>query len=103
MAVIKGKVLLISEDNTRLEYLVRVKQIIKQGNKELKERQKIWFRKEGACRSPDLKEKHEYLFMGKDQGGYELDKNAFVKYWPRRPENNKDKVILEDFAKRFSC
>lgn len=103
MTVIKAKVLLITEQNSMLEYLVEVVKIIKQGNKELKVKQVISLWKRGACQSPDLTENQEYLFMGRDEEGrYELDKKSFVKLWPSIA-NNKDKVILEDFAAQFSC
>lgn len=101
--VIRGQVLLIDEENTVLSYVVEVKQIIKQGTKNLKIKQRIEFTKRGACQSPDLKEFEEYLFMGLDKTGkYELDKNSFVKLWPTKP-NNKDKVILDQFADQFAC
>lgn len=102
--VIKVKVLLIDEQNTMLAYVVEVVQIIQQGNKELKVGDKIDLWKRGACQSPDLKENQDYLIMGLDNGDrYELDKTSFVKLWPRGPDNDKDKVILEDFAAQFAC
>ena len=102
--VIKGKVLLIDEQNTMLAYTVEVVRIIQQGNKDLRVGQQIELWKRGVCQSPDLKENKEYLFMGLDKGDrYELDKKSFVKLWPRSPDNNKDKVILEDFAAQYTC
>ena len=104
MTVIKGRVLLIDEQNTMLAYMVEVLQIIQQGNKDLKVGQKIELWKRGACQSPDLKETKEYLFMGRDKGGrYDLDKTSFVKLWPKSPANNKDKLILEDFVAQYAC
>ena len=102
--VIKGKVLLIDEDNTVLNYFVEVQQIIKQGNKNLVVKQQIEFTKRGSCQSPDLKELEEYLFMGLDKTGkYLLDQNSFVKLWPRKPAKNKDKMILDQFKDQFAC
>ena len=104
VTVIKGKVLLIDEQNIMLEYIVEVVQIIQQGNKDLNVGQRIGLFKRGACQSPELKENKEYLFMGLDKGDrYELDKTSFVKLWPRSPDNNKDKLILEDFAAQYTC
>ena len=100
--VIKGLVLLIDEENAMLTYLVEVKQIIQQGNKDLKVKQRIELTKRGACQSPDLKEGKEYLFMGKDKTGkYELDKSSFVKMWPKKRDKNKD--VLEEFAQNYVC
>ena len=102
--VIKGQVLLIDEENTVLNYVVEVHQIIKQGNKNLVIKQQIEFTKRGSCQSPDLKELEEYLFMGMDKTGkYLLDQNSFVKLWPTEPPNNKDKTILDQFADKFAC
>ena len=96
--------MLIDEDNAMLNYFVEVLQIIQQGNKNLAIKQKIQFTKRGSCQSPDLKEHEEYLFMGLDKTGiYELDQNSFVKLWPTKPDNNKDKVILDQFADQFAC
>ena len=96
--------LLIDEQNTMLAYMVEVLQIIQQGNKDLKVGQQIELWKRGTCQSPDLKENKEYLFMGKVKGDrYDLDKTSFVKLWPKRPANDKDKVILEDFAAQYAC
>ena len=87
-----------------LTYVVEVKQIIKQGNRNLKVTDQIEFTKRGSCQSPDLKEREEYLFMGLDNiGKYELDQSSFVKLWPTKPRNNKDKVTLEQFADQFDC
>ena len=87
-----------------LEYLVEVEQIIKQGNKNLKVKQVVSLWKRATCKSPDLKENQEYLFMGWDNGDrYKLDKTSFVKLWPRSPDNDSDKRILEDFAVQFAC
>ena len=100
--VIKGKVLLIDEENAMLTYVVEVQQIIQQGNKDLKVKQRIELTKRGACQSPDLKEGKEYLFMGQDKTGkYMLDKNSFVKLWPKKRDANKD--ILDDFARDYVC
>ena len=104
MTVIKGKVLLIDEMNTRLAYVVEVVQIIKQGNKDLHAGQRIELWKRGVCHSPDLKENTDYLFMGLDKGDrYKLNERSFVKLWPRSPDNNKDKLILENFAAQHTC
>ena len=87
-----------------LTYVVEVKQIIKQGNKNLKVTDQIEFTKRGSCQSPDLKELEEYLFMGLDNiGKYELDQSSFVKLWPTIPPKNKDKKILDEFAGQFVC
>ncbi|KAL9988942.1 hypothetical protein ACROYT_G003438 [Oculina patagonica] len=100
--VIKGRVLLIDEENAMLTYVVEVRQIIQQGNKNLKVKQRIELTKRGACQSPDLKEGKEYLFMGQDKTGkYQLDKNSFVKLWPKKRDSNKD--VLEDFAQNYVC
>ena len=111
MAAFKGKVLHISEENSDLLYFVRVKNIIKQGNRKLKEKGRVTFYKRAGCASPDLEESSQYLFMGKDEkaGRYELDKTSFVKLWragsnkDRRPASNKDKRVLDEFAKNFNC
>ena len=96
--------MLIDEDNTVLNYVVEVQQIIKQGNKNLAIKQRIEFTKRGSCQSPDLKELEEYLLMGLDKTGrYLLDQNSFVKLWPREPANNKDKETLDQFADQFAC
>lgn len=103
MTVMKGKVLLIDEQNTMLGYTVQVVQIIKQGNRNLKVGERIELWKRGACQSPDLKEKKEYLFMGQDNGRrYYLNEKSFVKLWPKS-KDNKDKTILDDFAAQFVC
>ena len=103
ITVIKGKVLLIDEQNSMLEYVVEVVRVIQQGNKDLNVGQRIGLWKRGTCQSPDLKENKEYLFMGKDEGRrYDLDKTSFVKLWPRN-DNNKDKRILDDFAGQHAC
>ena len=103
MTVIKGKVVLIDEQNAMLEYVVQVVKIIKQGNKMLKDGGLIGLWKRGACQSPDLKENKEYLFMGRDEGErYELDKTSFVKLWPQN-KDNKDKTTLDDFAAQLAC
>ena len=87
-----------------LAYLVEVVQIIQQGNKDLTVGQKIELWKRGACQSPDLKENKEYLFMGLDKGDrYDLNEKSFVKPWPRSPDNNRDKLLLEDFAAQYTC
>lgn len=96
--------MLIDEDNTVLNYVVEVQEIIKQGNKNLANKQRIQFTKRGSCQSPDLKELEEYLFMGLDKTGkYELDQNSFVKLWPTKQRDNKDKSILDQFADQFAC
>ena len=64
MAVFKGRVLYVDEKDAMVEYVVKIKQIIKQGNKELQVKKTISFWKRGTCASPDLKVKREYLFMG---------------------------------------
>ena len=56
MTVIKGKVVLIDEQNAMLAYVVQVVKIIKQGNKMLKAGGLIELWKRRACQSPDLKE-----------------------------------------------
>ncbi|CAH3019179.1 unnamed protein product [Porites evermanni] len=100
---IKGKVVLIDEQNAMLAYVVQVVKIIKQGNKVLKDGGLIELWKRGACQSPDLKENKEYLFMGRDEGErYELDKTSFVKLWPQN-KGNKDKTTLDDFAAQLAC
>ena len=53
MTVIKGKVVLIDEQNAMLAYVVQVVKIIKQGNKMLKAGGLIELWKRGACQSPD--------------------------------------------------
>ena len=100
--VIKGKVLLVDEENTMLTYVVEVLQVIQQGNKDLKIKQQIELVKRAACTSPNLKEKEDYLFMGLDkEDTYKLDGHSFVKLWPEKRGNNKD--ILEDFAQNYAC
>lgn len=102
LTVIKGKVLLIDEDGSMLNYVVEVLQVIQQGHKNLKVRQRIELKKRGSCQSPDMKENTDYLIMGLDKGGrYQLDKTAFVKLWPEKRDLNKD--ILEEFAQRYVC
>lgn len=94
--------MLIDEENTMVSYVVEVVQIIQQGNKDLKIKQRIDLMKRGSCQSPDLKEGMEYLLMGLDKTDkYELDKNSFVKLWPKKRDGNKD--ILEDFAQNYAC
>lgn len=114
LSVIKGKVLLIDEENTVLSYVVEVLQIIQQGDNDLKitkekiiplnkEYEVIDLVKREACKSPKLKQNNEYLFMGLDKGGkYELDKTSFVKLWPTEP-NDTDKKKLDDFARLHKC
>lgn len=100
--VIKGKVLLIDEEGSMLSYVVEVLQVIQQGHKDLKVKERIELKKRGSCQSPDMKEDKEYLIMGLDKGGrYQLDKTAFVKLWPEKRNPNKD--ILEGFAQRYVC
>ena len=100
--VIKGKVLLIDEENAMLSYVVEVLQIIQQGNKNLEVKHQINFMKSGACQSPDLKEGKDYLIMGHDKTGrYQLDQNSFVKLWPKKRDVNKD--VLENFAQNYAC
>ncbi|RMX42632.1 hypothetical protein pdam_00010273 [Pocillopora damicornis] len=103
--IIKGKLLLVDEVETMLEYVVEVVQIILKGNKKLKLRRKdgkktrIEFTKRGTCRSLKLETNKEYLIMGRDEGGkYELDENSFVKLWPEVGEN---KAKLDKFAREF--
>ena len=105
MPVIKGKLLLVNEVETMLEYVVEVVQIIQKGNKKLKLRRKdgkktqIEFTKRETCRSLKLETNKEYLIMGRDEGGkYELDENSFVKLWP---EVGKNKAKLDKFAREF--
>ncbi|XP_067056513.1 complement C3-like [Acropora muricata] len=101
--VIKGKVLLIDEDDKSLTYVVRVTNVIQQGNKALKIGEDIEFWKSGTCQSPDLKENKNYLFMGRDNGHrYTLDNKAFVKLWPTK-EGNTDKSILDSFETNYTC
>lgn len=103
LTVIKGRVELIDELNTQVEYVVKVLQVIKQGNKNVNVGGAIQLWRSSTCHSPDLKQYKEYLFMGLDNGRrYQLDKNSFVKVWPRRPANNKDKKVLEDFARQYA-
>lgn len=103
LTVIKGRVELIDELNTQVEYVVKVLQVIKQGNKNVNVGEAMHLWRSSACHSPDLKKYKEYLFMGLDNGNhYLLDKNSFVKLWPRRPANNKDKKVLEDFARQYA-
>lgn len=105
MAAFKGKVLFVTEENNNLLYFVKVKKIIKQGNKMLEEKDMVTFYKRDSCTSPDLKQSSQYLFMGKDEeaGRYELDKTSFVKLWPKRPVSNQDKRVLDEFADNFMC
>ena len=110
MPVIKGKLLLVDEVETMLEYVVEVVQIIQKGNKKLKLRSKdgkktqIELTKRGTCRSLKLEANKEYLIMGRDEGGkFKLDENSFVKLWPEVGEN---KAKLDKFArehKRLKC
>lgn len=103
MPVIKGKLLLVDEVETMLEYVVEVVQIIQKGNKKLRRKDgkktRIEFTKRGTCRSLKLETNKEYLIMGRDEGGkYELDENSFVKLWPEVGEN---KAKLDKFAREF--
>lgn len=101
--VIKGRVLLIDEDDKSLSYVVNVTNIIQQGNKALKIGDDIEFWKSGTCQSPDLKENKNYLFMGRDNGHrYKLDNKSFVKLWPTK-EGNTDKSILDSFEANYIC
>ena len=94
--------MLIDEEGSMLSYVVEVLQVIQQGHKDLKVKERIELKKRGSCQSPDMKEDKEYLIMGLDKGGrYQLDKTAFVKLWPEKRNLNKD--ILEDFAQRYAC
>ena len=103
MSAIKGRVLLIDQYKNMVEYLVRVLKIIKQRNRKLKVGKVLTLWKRKDCNSPDLKKRNEYLFMGLEKGGrYELDKNSFVKLWPKS-RANKDKKSLDKFAKQFTC
>ena len=106
MTVIKGEVLRVEEVDSKsmLEYYVEVKKIIQQGYKNLKVGGVVVFWKRSVCKSLELKEKNEYLFMGQDKGGrYELDEKSFVKLWPGSNENNNDKRTLNKFAKEYTC
>lgn len=117
MAVIKGKVLRVDEEETMLTYEVEVVKIIQQPKKGLKIRKEnptnnkeidvIDLVKRAACRSPKLKEKEEYLFMGLDIGRrYHLDETSFVKQWPTEPgdpDKKSDKEKLDTFAQQHSC
>ena len=111
--VIKGKVLVVDEENTLLTYMVKVVQIIQEGNEPLKIRKIkatpnlvlniIDLVRRGACKSPELEENKEYLFMGLDRRGrYELDQTSFVKWWPTDPDNS-DKKQLDNFARQHYC
>ena len=101
--VIKGKVLLIDEDDKSLTYVVRVTSIIQQGNKALNIGDDIEFWKSGTCQSPDLKENKNYLFMGRDDSvRYTLDNKSFVKLWPTKAGNT-DKSILDAFETNYTC
>ena len=103
MSAIKGRVLLIDQNKNMVEYLVRVLKIIKKRNRKLKVGKVLTLWKHRDCNSPDLQERNEYLFMGLKKGGrYELDKNSFVKLWPKS-RANKDKKSLDKFAKQFTC
>ena len=88
-----------------IEYIVDVLHIIQQSNSVLRVGQKIELFKHRDCVwSPDLKEMDDYLFMGLEKKGrYNLDGSSFVKLWPKRPANNKNKVILENFAAQHAC
>lgn len=113
LSAVKGKLLLIDEDNTVLRYTVEVLQIIQQGEDDLKLKTEkktlnrnyevIDLVKREACKSPKLEENNVYLFMGLDTGGkYELDKTSFVKLWPMDP-NDDDKKKLDKFARQHKC
>ena len=103
MSAIKGRVLLIDQNKNMVEYLVRVLKIIKKRNRKLKVGKVLTLWKHRDCNSPDLQERNEYLFMGLKKGGrYELDKNSFVKLWPKS-RANKDKKSLDKFVKQFAC
>ena len=114
LSAVKGKLLLIDEDNTVLRYTVEVLQIIQEGEHDLKlkitkemiankEQEVIDLVKRDACKSPKLEENNQYLFMGLDKGGkYELDKTSFVKLWPTDP-NDADKKKLDKFADLHKC
>ena len=115
LTAIRGKVLMIYEENTMLKYTVEVLQIIQEGENDLKlkistikmnkksEQYAIDLVKREACKSPKLEENNEYLFMGLDKGGkYELDKTSFVKQWPTDP-NDADKKKLDQFARQHKC
>ena len=103
MSAIKGRVLLIDQYENMVDYLVRVLKIIKKRNRNFKVGKILTLRKHKDCNSPDLKERNEYLFMGLEKGGrYELDKNSFVKLWPKS-QANKDKKSLDKFVKQFTC
>lgn len=105
--------MLIDEENTILTYMVEVVDIIQIGDKKLKIREKkptpnkvvkvIDLVRRVACKSPELKENDEYLFMGLDRGGsYYLDETSFVKLWPTDPGNS-DKKQLDKFARQHIC
>ena len=114
LSAVKGKLLLIDEDNTVLRYTVEVLQTIQEGEGDLKlkteketilnrEHNVIYLVRREACKSPKLEEGSEYLFMGLDKGGkYELDKTSFVKLWPTDP-NDDDKKKLDKFAHQHKC
>lgn len=89
----KGKVVLIDEHNSWLNFNIRVEKIQKQGNRMLKKGKLVEFKKRAGCNCPNLKHNHDYLIMGRDKGGqYILDDSAFVKMW-----SGKDKDTLERF------
>lgn len=103
MSAIKGRVLLIDQYKNMVEYLVRVLKIIKKRNRILKVGKVLTLWKRRDCNSPDLKERNEYLFMGFENGGrHDLDKNSFVKLWPKS-RASEDKKSLDKFAKQFTC
>ena len=65
-----------------INVVVKVLDIQKDGQIPLNKGNTVEFQMQADCRCPDLKIKHDYLFMGRDKGGqFLLDNTAHVKMW----------------------
>lgn len=86
----------------RLEYEVKVKNVLRKGTKNIKRENRIRFQKSKcSCPNIDLRKERRYLVMVKDGGEepYKLEGNAFITEWPGQGSIKK---LLKNFKKTFN-
>jgi len=111
--VIRAKVVLVDEDDANekaswLTYFVEIQQIFKQknGKGQMMVNEIIEYKKQGACKCPELIENVEYLIMGQEQGAQLiLDKNTVVMPWQGKTvhDNNVLGLFRARMNQNYSC
>ena len=89
-----------------IEFVVKVSDVFRQGNKKVKPGDIIAFLESVECVTAYLKKGREYAFMGRDKKGKKgerlvLDKSAWVKKWP--PIGPTHEALGKVFDSTFNC